>query len=98
MKTMFISASILAIPGLLLLLRSLFVRGTSERPEYHRVYLMSFDDGGDDRRDSDDEWPSVVGTEEASPSNGREVSEDERYARPKTGQARPRASSPSHTA
>ncbi|SRR6266851_3947755 len=65
MKAMFISGSILAITGLLLLLRSLLVRGTSERPEYHRVYLMSFEDGGDDRQRSDDEWPSLIGTEEA---------------------------------
>jgi hypothetical protein len=97
MKTMFISGSILAITGLLLLLRSLFVRGTSERPEYHRVYLMSFDDDGDDRQGSDDEWPSLIGTEEAPASNGRELSEDERYNSSKLDQARPRSASSSRS-
>lgn len=78
MNVLVIGVLILGIPALLLLLRSLLVRGTSTPNQQHRVYLMKFDDGGDGTQGSNDEWPALVGTEEVSSSKVRELSEDER--------------------
>jgi len=78
MKVLFIGVLVLGTTALLLLLRSLLVRGTSAPNQRHRVYLMRVSDGGDEKQDPNDEWPSVVGTEESSASNVRELSEDDR--------------------
>jgi hypothetical protein len=78
MEVIFFSGLIVAMTGLLLLLRSLLVGGTSKPNKYQRVYFMSFDDGGDDRQDSDDEWPSLIGTDETSAPKVSGLSEDER--------------------
>ena len=78
MKVLCVGGLILGTTALLLLLRSLLVRGTSAPNQQRRVCLMRFDDGGDEQQDSDDEWPTLVGTEEAFPAKVRELAEEER--------------------
>ncbi len=55
---------------LLLLLRTLLVKGRIPQKEYHRIYFLKLENDGGDSSDGDtpDEWPSVIGIEsDASP-------------------------------
>ena len=68
----------LVFTGLLLWFRSLlFKRGAGD---LHRVYIVRdrHDDNGWDDSNTADGWPSIIGAEEDSVSEGRVLSADER--------------------